>query len=319
MLVSLAARTVGLDIAGIDLVAEDISRPLAEQGGAIVEVNAGPGLLMHIRPAEGKARPVGAAIVEHLFPVGQNGRIPLVGITGSEDTGLASWLITRLMASTGQCIGSATRNGLLIGDRVARSGRADDWESAHKLLLNRSIEAAVVENPPRQIAEVGLAYDRCLVGVVTSADTASPFNDLHIVTPKQIFGVIRCQVDVVLREGASVLNADDPEVVDMAELSDGQVIFYGTDVASPVIVEHLEHGRRAVIAHEGQVLLAVGHEKTRLDELLDTVPAKAMLPAIAVAWAMGFTPEKIRSVLLAAAKTLPDHFLRTARLAETVL
>ncbi|MFZ9405741.1 MAG: cyanophycin synthetase [Burkholderiaceae bacterium] len=319
MLVSLAARTVGLDIAGIDLVAEDISRPLAEQGGAIVEVNAGPGLLMHIRPAEGKARPVGAAIVEHLFPVGQNGRIPLVGITGSEDTGLASWLITRLMASTGQCIGSATRNGLLIGDRVARSGRADDWESAHKLLLNRSIEAAVVENPPRQIAEVGLAYDRCLVGVVTSADTTAPFNDLHIVTPKQIFGVIRCQVDVVLREGASVLNADDPEVVDMAELSDGQVIFYGTDVASPVIVEHLEHGRRAVIAHEGQVLLAVGHEKTRLDELLDTVPAKAMLPAIAVAWAMGFTPEKIRSVLLAAAKTLPDHFLRTARLAETVL
>jgi len=319
MLVSLAARTVGLDIAGIDLVAEDISRPLVEQGGAIVEVNAGPGLLMHIRPAEGKPRPVGAAIIEHLFPLGQNGRIPIIGITGSDDTSLLAWLVTRLMASTGQCVGSATRHGLLIDGRLARAGRADHWESAHKLLLNRSIEAAVIENPPRQIAEVGLAYDRCLVGVVTSVDTAAPFDDLHIVTPKQIFGVLRCQVDVVLREGASVLNADDPEVVDMADLSDGQVIFYGNDAASPVIAEHLEHGRRAVIAQGEHVLLAVGREQTRLDELLSAVPAKAMLPAVAVAWALGFTPEKIRTVLLDAAGHLPEPHLAVARLAEPAL
>jgi cyanophycin synthetase len=318
-LVSLAARTVGLDIAGIDLVAEDISRPLADQGGAVVEVNAGPGLLMHIRPAEGKPRPVGAAIIEHLFPVGQNGRIPIIGITGSNDTGLLSWLVTRLMTSTGQCVGSATRNGLLIGERVAQAGRADDWDSAHKLLLNRSIEAAVIENSPRQIAEVGLAYDRCLVGVVTSVDTTAPFNDLHIVTPKQIYGVLRCQVDVVLREGASVLNADDPEVIDMADLSDGQVIFYGQEPSSSVIAEHLSNGRRAVLVQGGRVVLAVGREQTRLDDLLAMAPPEALLPAVAVAWSLGFAPEKIRTVLMAAASHIPASLIRNARLAEPAI
>jgi cyanophycin synthetase len=314
-LVALAARTVGLDIAGIDLVTQDISRPLADQGGAVVEVNAGPGLLMHIRPAEGKARPVGAAIIEHLFPLGESGRIPIIGITGHDDTGLLAQLITRLLQSTGQCVGSATRNGLIIGERTARRSRADDWDSAHKLLLNRAIDMAVIENSPRQIAEVGLAYDRCLVGVVTSLDTAQAMEDLHIVTPKQIFGVLRCQIDVVLREGASVLNADDPEVAEMAELSDGQVIFYGQDASNPVIQQHLAHGRRAVLASGEHAVLTVGREQTRLDGLLGAAPPAAMLPAIAVAWSMGFTPEQTRSVLITAVqgqRTNPTRALAAA-------
>jgi cyanophycin synthetase len=267
-----------------------------------VEVNAGPGLLMHIRPAEGKPRPVGAAIVEHLFPVGESGRIPIIGITGHDDTGLLAHLVTQLLQSTDHCVGSATRHGLVIGERLARRSPANDWDSAHKLLLNRAIDMAVIENSPRQIAEVGLAYDRCLVGVVTSLDTTQSMDDLHIVTPKQLFGVLRCQVDVVLREGASVLNADDPQVAEMADLSDGQVIFYGQDARSPVIQEHLNHGRRAVIASGEHAILAVGREQTRLDGLLGAAPAAAMLPAIAVAWSMGFTPEQTRTVLMASTR-----------------
>ena len=106
----LAARVVGLDIAGIDLVAEDISKPLAEQGGAIVEVNAGPGLLMHLKPAVGKPRPVGQAIVDHLFPDGDNGRIPVVGITGSRDTNAVA------RSSPACCISMAGTRGLACGD-----------------------------------------------------------------------------------------------------------------------------------------------------------------------------------------------------------
>ncbi|MDO9601037.1 MAG: cyanophycin synthetase [Rhodocyclaceae bacterium] len=113
----LAARIVGLDIAGIDLVAEDISRPLAEQGGAIVEVNAGPGLLMHLKPAQGQPRPVGVAIVEHLFPNGESGRIPVIGITGSCDTTAVAQIVARLLQLDGRRTGLASAVGLFLGSR----------------------------------------------------------------------------------------------------------------------------------------------------------------------------------------------------------
>jgi cyanophycin synthetase len=294
-LVSLAARTVGLDIAGIDLVAQDISRPLAEQGGAVVEVNAGPGLLMHLRPAEGKARPVGQAIVDHLFPSGESGRIPIIGITGSHGTAEVSRLITHLMRSSGRRVGSATAHGLVADTRVVQPGPSADWDSAHKVLLNRSIELAVIENGARSIAQDGLAYDRCMVGVVTSLDTQALLPDLRIDTTKRLFGVLRTQVDVVLREGASILNADDPQVVEMAELSDGQVIFYGRDPSNTALIDHLGHGRRAVFARGRDIVLAIGREEAVLETLLDGVNVEAVLPAVAVAWSLGFTPELIRA------------------------
>jgi len=282
-LVSLAARTVGLDIAGIDLVAEDISRPLAEQGGAIVEVNAGPGLLMHLRPSQGKARPVGAAIVDHLIPVGESGRIPIVGITGSHGTAAVARLVSHLMRSTGRRVGSATSDGLVADTRLVRSEPSADWDCALKVLMNRSIDLAVIENGPRSIAQDGLAYDRCMVGVVTGMDSDALIDDLRIDTTKRLFGVLRTQIDVVLREGASILNADDEQVAEMAELSDGQVIFYSLDEQNPVIVAHREHGRRAVFARGQDLVLALGRDETVLDGLLQAGLAAAILPAAGVA------------------------------------
>jgi cyanophycin synthetase len=316
-LVSLAARAVGLDIAGIDLVAEDISHPLSAQGGAIVEVNAGPGLLMHLRPSEGKARPVGAAIVDHLIPVGESGRIPIVGITGSHGTTGVARLVSHLLRSTGRRIGSATCDGLMADTRLVRSEPSADWDCALKVLLNRSIDLAVIENGARSIAQDGLAYDRCMVGVVTSLDPEALFDDLRIDTPKRLFGVLRTQVDVVLREGASILNADDEQVVEMAELSDGQVIFYGMDGANPVIVAHREHGRRAVYARGRDVVLALGREETVLEALLDSGDPQAILPAAGVAWSMGFAPELIRSGLAAMqAQSAVQRTATTPALAE---
>src|SRR5690606_26874483 len=114
---ALAARVVGLDIAGVDLVAEDISRPLEAQRGAIVEVNAGPGLLMHLKPAEGSARPVGPAIVEHLFPEEESGRIPIVGITGSKGATSIARLVAHLLRAAGGRIGLASAEGLFVNGR----------------------------------------------------------------------------------------------------------------------------------------------------------------------------------------------------------
>ena len=294
-LVALAARVVGLDIAGIDLVAEDISRPLDEQGGAIVEVNAGPGLLMHLKPAEGAPRPVGAAIVDHLFPPGDAGRIPVVGVAGYRGTTAVTRLVAHLMRSTGKRLGVASTDGLSVAGRTIREGDCTGWQVARGVLMNRTVEAAVFENPPRVMAEEGLAYDRCLVGIVTSMDTQASYPDLRIEAGDPVWGVLRTQVDVVLSEGTAVLNADDEQVADMARLCDGHVILYGRDGASPAIVAHRGTGRRATFARGHDLVLADSREELVLTGLLALGDPDAILPAAAAAWAMSFSPEAIRA------------------------
>jgi cyanophycin synthetase len=169
---SLAARIVGLDIAGVDLVCEDISRPLDAQRGAIVEVNAGPGLLMHLKPAIGQPRPVGRAIVDELFPNGDDGRIPVVGVTGS----FGKTTVARLIARCSACpenipVWPAVTDCSSIG--VVSTRVSANWGSAHRILMNRSVEAAVFENGSDSILSEGLAYDRCQVGVITNVDPPS--------------------------------------------------------------------------------------------------------------------------------------------------
>jgi cyanophycin synthetase len=164
---SLAARVVGLDIAGIDLVCQDISKPLAEQGGAIVEVNAGPSLLMHIKPGIGKPRPVGQAIVDNLFAADQSGRVPLVGVTGTHGKPpLPSWSPT--CSTCPAHAGLACSDGIFLGRRQVQKTDAANWEGGRRLLLNRAVEAAVIENGAEVILGEGLAYDRCSVGIVTN-------------------------------------------------------------------------------------------------------------------------------------------------------
>ena len=301
---ALAARVVGLDIAGIDLVCEDISKPLADQRGAIVEVNAGPGLLMHLKPGVGKPRPVGKAIVEHLFPSGTDGRIPLVGVTGSHGKTTVCHLIARLLTLSGKHTGLASSNGLFLDRRRSSQRDCANWESAHRILLNRAVEAAVLENGGDSILTEGLAYDRCQVGVITNIDPARHLGRLYIETEKQLFNLMRTQIDLVLKTGAAVLNAKDPQLVEMAELCDGETIFFAHDADLPAITAHLENGHRAVIVRYGQIMLASTQGETALARLAD-VPlcegganreqVENVLAAVAAAWALGIPTDIMRT------------------------
>ncbi|MDZ7654936.1 MAG: cyanophycin synthetase [Sulfurimicrobium sp.] len=293
--VSLAARIVGLDVAGIDLVAEDISRPLEEQRGAIVEVNAGPGLLMHLKPASGEPRPVGMAILESLFPPGESGRIPVVGITGSSGTNLIARIVARLLHLSGKRVGLACSDGLFHDQRLVETGNRANWTAARKLLLNRVGEAAVIENGSDVILGEGLAYDRCQVGVVTGIDPALHFGKFYIETPEQVFNVLRTQVDVVLPEGVAVLNGNDSLVVDMAPLCDGEVMFFSTEPEAPAVVEHLSQGKRAVIRRDNFLVLATGDQEIRLFELAGNAQIENVLAAAGVAWALDLSPDLIRA------------------------
>jgi cyanophycin synthetase len=304
--VSLAARTVGLDIAGIDLVCSDISKPLSETGGAIVEVNAGPGLLMHLKPAEGMPRPVGQAIIDHLFAADESGRIPIVGIAGSQGGAQVARLVAWLLHLNGRSVGLACGEGLFLGNRRVEKKNCAGWAPAHRLLMNRGVDAVVAENGASTILSDGLAYDRCLVGVVTDMDGLGQLDAHDIRSEEQLYKVLRTQVDVVLPEGVAVLNAAVPALVEMAELSDGEVLFYAADPA--LLAAHREKGGRAVFLQGGMAMLAQGSSEmpgAQVDTVLaryaaagvSGLSAETVLAAVATAWALNIPPELISAGL----------------------
>ncbi|MCU6433569.1 cyanophycin synthetase [Undibacterium sp. Jales W-56] len=295
---ALAARVVGLDIAGIDLVAEDISRPLEEQRGAIIEVNASPGLLAHLKPAEGKPRPVGTAIIAHLFAAEESGRIPVIGVAGSQGTSLIARLIASMIHVSGKHTGVACSQGLFLDQRQVVKTDCAQWEASQRLLLNRSVEAAVFETNARMILTEGLAYDKCQVAVVTDMDGHANLGEFYINAADQMFRVMRTQVDVVLPDGVAVLNAAQPQVVELAELCDGKVIFYGINPALDAIAQHRAQNQRAVFLRDGQVVLATGAEEIDIFSLSTLKPSKAAQPeaimaAVAAAWALDISADFI--------------------------
>ncbi|PND38230.1 cyanophycin synthetase [Paucibacter aquatile] len=309
--VALAARVVGLDIAGVDLVSEDISKPMAETGGAIVEVNAGPGLLMHLKPAAGSPQPVGQAIIDHLFAEDETGRIPVVGVAGSRGTHTISRLVAWLLHLNGRHVGLACRDGLFLGTRRVERRPSNRWDAAHRLLMNRGVDAVVIENSAANVLRDGLAYDRCQVGVVTDMGGIEGLAEFDVHSEDQLYKVLRTQVDVVLSEGAAVLNADVARLLDMAELSDGEVVLYALDGAAESLKAHREQGGRAVFLQGGAAVLAQGHSETvgaNVDALLRRfaaspagagaeVDAATVLAAVATAWALGIPPELISAGL----------------------
>ena len=295
----LAARVVGLDIAGIDLVAQDIGRPLAAQAGAIVEVNAGPGLLMHLKPAVGAPRPVGQAICDHLFPDagtgGLTGRIPVVGVAGSQGTAVLARLVAWLIGLGGRYTGLACRDGLFLERRRVDARDSANWAAGHRLLVNRSVEAVVVENGASTILADGLPYDRCTVGVVTDLAGAEHLAEFDITESDQLVKVLRTQVDVVLPEGCAVLNAADPRIAALAPLCDGAVILYSADANAAALAPHRDSGGRSVVVRQDRVVLANGGAESFLPGLGRLtvwraghagVALESLLAAIAVGWAM---------------------------------
>jgi cyanophycin synthetase len=296
----LAARVVGLDIAGIDLVCEDIAKPLAAQHGGIVEVNAGPGLLMHLKPAQGRPRPVGRAIVDALIPEGDNGRIPIVGVTGSRDGTRIARLVAWLLHLSGRHVGLACADGLYL-DRRRIEATPADWAAGERLLTNRMVQAAVFESAPAAILREGLPYDRCAVAVVADGDGAAALADeFDVHDDAQMFKVLRTPVDVVLPDGAAVLNADDSRLHELAPLCDGAVIRYAQGAAA--LQAARDAGERALFQRADRIVFARGATEVA-DVALAGSAARIALPAAAAAWALGVAPELIGAGLQTFAET----------------
>jgi cyanophycin synthetase len=299
---ALAARVVGLDIAGVDMVMQDCSQPMHSQRAAVIEVNASPGLLAHIKPANGTGQPVGTAIISHLFDSKQDGRIPIVGITGTHNTGRMARLVAWLVHISGKHVGLACSEGLYLDSRKVDAADSSTWDAGQRILMNRSVQAAVFENPCISILGQGLAYDKCQVGVVTDVSWHEGLREFDILDAEQTFKVARTQVDVVLPSGTAVINAMDAQAVELAELCDGRVIFYAPSPEHPTLLAHRAQGHQVVCLREGNIVLAHGAQERPLLRLDSLKPAKAAQPemvmaAVAAAWALDITPELIAAGL----------------------
>jgi len=301
-----AARMVGLDIAGVDVVASDISRPLEEQGGVIVEVNAAPGLRMHLHPSAGTPRAVGEAIIEMMFPEGENPRIPVIAVTGTNGKTTVTRCIAHHFRTAGRKVGMTCTEGVYVDDHCLDSGDCSGPRSAKLVLMHPQVEAAVLETARGGILREGLAFDQCDVAVITNIGSGDHLGLGGIETIDQLAQVKSTLVEAVSEKGTAVLNAADPLVVAMAGRCRGRIAYFALEADNPVIVAHRERGGRAAFARDGFVVLAEGEREIRV-AALNRVPLtldgrigfqiENVLASAAAAWCAGLSIDQIRESL----------------------
>lgn len=291
-----AAATIGLDICGIDLIADDIAKPLSRQNG-IIELNAAPGIRMHLYPSEGQPRDVGQAIVDMMFPEGQ-GRIPIISVTGTNGKTTTSRMIAQIFQTQGLTVGRTTTGGIWIGQDKVTAGDTTGPRSARSVLSDPSVDVAVLECARGGLMREGLAFDWSDVGVITNIQ-ADHFGQDGIEDEEDILHVKSVIADRVKAGGTVVLNAADPYLVKIQDMPRFQKIqrslaYFALDPANPVIRQHLRQGGIAYYVKHSWVIEARGPgvDETRL----------VFLPDLPCTWGghAGFQIENVLAAVAAA-------------------
>ncbi len=314
-----AAQTVGLDIAGIDVVCDTILKPLEDQGGGIVEVNAAPGLRMHLDPSFGKGRDVGKAIVNMMFPNGENARIPIVAIAGTNGKTTTSRLIGRIFEANGQRVGMTSTDGVYIQGRQIDDGDCSGPRSARNVLMHPDVDAAVFETARGGVLREGLGFDMCDVAVVTNIGIGDHLGLNYITTVDELAVVKRVIVENVAPHGMAVLNAADPQVARMAAHCPGNIIFFARDKANPVLATHKAQNKRVVYANDEGIVCQEGRKSYRIP--FSAIPltrngsigfqVENAMAATATGWALGLdwaVIEKALAGFVSDAATAPGRF-----------
>jgi len=299
----LAARAVGLDVAGIDLIAEDISQTLEAQGGAVIEVNSSPGLIMHLKPLVGSPRPVGDAIIGQLFGPEQTGRVPLCAVSGTNGKTVVASLIAEILRVSGRNVGQVSSEGLRVGERVLATGDRCNADSMRRALMNPYADAFVFEISEPNVLDEGVLFDRCEVAVVTNLGFYDHLGKKYA-DEVAIGKAVRAPVDIVLPTGHAVLSADEPGVLEFAAHTKGKILLFSRTANSPAVLEHLKNDGRAVLREGEQIVLQHGARRIPLLTLSDLrcpvlgLPAflvDDLLAAVAGAIALGASAEQIQA------------------------
>jgi len=296
------AKIIGLDIAGIDVVTPDITKPLREVDGVIVEVNAAPGFRMHVAPSVGLPRNVCAPVLDMLFPPQTPCRIPIIAITGTNGKTTTTRLSAHIQRQTGKTVGYTTTDAIYINEYVVEKGDNTGPQSAKVILQDPTVEVAVLETARGGILRAGLAFDHCDIGIVLNV-AADHLGLGDIDTIEQMAKVKSVVAEVVKEGGYTILNADDPLVVAMAKQTKGKVAYFSMNPDNPILIDHLRRDGLAAIYENGYLSIVEGEWTLRIEEATKipiTMGAKApfmianALAACLGAFAQGVDIEMIR-------------------------
>ncbi len=304
-LFSRVAKIIGLDIAGIDVVTPDISQPLRDVNGVIVEVNAAPGFRMHVAPSEGLPRNVAGAVFDMLFPSPQPSRVPILAVTGTNGKTTTTRLLAHIVKQTGQITGYTTTDGTYIGDYLVESGDNTGPQSAQLILSDPTVEVAVLETARGGILRSGLGFDQCDVGVVLNV-AADHLGIGDIDTVEQLAKLKSVLVEAVMPKGYAVLNADDPLVAQMAQRVKAQIAYFSMNPDNELVAKHTAAGGLAAIYENGYLSILKGDWTLRIEQAVNvplTMGGRApfmianALAACLAAFAQGVKIEDIRAAL----------------------
>lgn len=263
-----AAKLIGLDVAGVDITAPDISKPITETDGAIIEINAAPGVRMHLYPAEGKPRNVAKAIVDLLYPAGSKFSIPIVSVTGTNGKTTTTRMIAHVLSLYGYNVGMTTTGGIYINNRCILKGDTTGPSSARTVLSDRDVEAAVLETARGGIIRSGLGYDLADVGIITN------ISDDHlgiegIKTLKDLAFVKSLVAEAVKDKGYAVLNADDKFTPFISSRVKSNIIYFSRSKDNLVLKKHLYAGNMGVYLNDGVICIGRGEDVIPVAGIMD--------------------------------------------------
>jgi cyanophycin synthetase len=300
------ARIIGLDIAGIDVMTPTLSKPISTVGGGVIEVNAAPGLRMHLAPAKGKPRNVAEPIIDMLFPEGSPHDIPIVAVTGTNGKTTTVRLIANMLSGVGYRVGMTTTDGIYMQNRLIASGDMSGPYSAKVVLRDPMVDCAVLETARGGILREGLGYKMADIGVVLNVQP-DHLGLKGIQTIEDLAKVKSVVAEMVRKGGTTVLNADDTQCVSMAQYCRENIVYFSLRPSNRIIQEHIENDHTAVVSDRGFITILSGESITPVVRIVDmpiTLEGRALfnvqnaLAATAVGHSMGLKIEQIRQGLV---------------------
>jgi cyanophycin synthetase len=296
------SRVIGLDICGIDVMANNLNEPLEVTGGVVLEVNAAPGFRMHLAPANGLPRNVAAPVIDMLYPVGKSFTIPIIAVTGTNGKTTTTRLISHIVKNNGYRVGFTTSDGIYVQNSMLTKGDTTGPVSAEFILKDPTVDFAVLETARGGILRSGLGFNKCDVAVITNIqEDHMGLSDINTLSDMaRVKGVV---ARAVKRDGYAVLNADNKHCVSVSKTVDCNIAYFSIDEKNPIIIEHCKKGGIAAIYENGYITIQKGEWKFRVEKASHipltfggrvTFMIYNVLAATLATYVYGFTIEDIK-------------------------